>query len=77
MVENDVIELVSLRMLMNWKSDQYRRNSWIDIFARPWIADLVNYLFSIRSERFAGLLSVLYAEETPDQAAPDALPRRG
>jgi len=55
----------ALRALMKWKSDQYRRNGWADVFARPWITDLINYLFSIRSDHFAGLLSVLYAGETP------------
>jgi CelD/BcsL family acetyltransferase involved in cellulose biosynthesis len=58
-------DVSALRLLMSWKSDQYRRNGWIDVFARPWIADLVNYLFSICGDHFAGLLSVLYAGETP------------
>jgi CelD/BcsL family acetyltransferase involved in cellulose biosynthesis len=55
----------ALRLLMKWKSDQYRRNGWVDVFARSWIVDLVNCLFSMRSDRFAGLLSVLYAGGTP------------
>lgn len=55
----------ALHMLMRWKSDQYRRNGWVDLFARTWIVDLVNYLFNIRSDRFAALLSVLYSEEIP------------
>jgi CelD/BcsL family acetyltransferase involved in cellulose biosynthesis len=54
-----------LRELMSWKSDQYRRNGWVDVFARTWIADLVDCLFSIRSDRFAGLLSVLYTGGRP------------
>lgn len=62
-VDSDDISV--LRELMRWKSDQYRRNDWVDVFARPWIADLVNYLFSIRSDQFAGLLSVLYAGGKP------------
>ena len=54
-----------LRALLAWKSEQYRRNGWLDIFGRRWVADLVDYLFSIRSDRFGGMLSVLYAEGTP------------
>jgi CelD/BcsL family acetyltransferase involved in cellulose biosynthesis len=55
----------ALHMLMRWKSDQYRRNGWVDVFARTWIVDLINYLFSVRSGQFAALLSVLYREEMP------------
>ena len=61
----DCGDVSALRLLMSWKSHQYRRNGWIDVFARPWIVDLINYLFSIRSDRFDGLLSVLYAGEVP------------
>jgi CelD/BcsL family acetyltransferase involved in cellulose biosynthesis len=61
----DSRDAAGLRVLMAWKSDQYRRNGWIDIFDRPWIVDLVDYLFSTHSDRFGGLLSLLYAGETP------------
>jgi CelD/BcsL family acetyltransferase involved in cellulose biosynthesis len=54
-----------LRTLVRWKSDQYRRNGWSNIFDRPWVVDLIEYLFSTHSDRFGGLLSVLYAGETP------------
>jgi CelD/BcsL family acetyltransferase involved in cellulose biosynthesis len=54
-----------LRTLMRWKSDQYRRTGWIDVFARPWIVDIVDDLFSTRTDHFGGMLSVLYAGETP------------
>jgi CelD/BcsL family acetyltransferase involved in cellulose biosynthesis len=54
-----------LRALMSWKSLQYRRNGWPDVFDRAWIVDLVDYLFSIHSNRFSGLLSVLHAAGTP------------
>lgn len=54
-----------LRTLMAWKSEQYRRTGWIDFFDRPWIVDLVDDLFSTRTSHFGGLLSVLYAGETP------------
>jgi CelD/BcsL family acetyltransferase involved in cellulose biosynthesis len=57
-----------LRTLMAWKSEQYRRTGWIDFFDRPWIVDLVDDLFSTRTSHFGGLLSVLYAGQTPAAA---------
>jgi CelD/BcsL family acetyltransferase involved in cellulose biosynthesis len=56
--------MAGLRTLMGWKSDQYRRTGWSDRFARPWIVDFLDYLFSIRSDCFRGLLSLLYAGDT-------------
>jgi CelD/BcsL family acetyltransferase involved in cellulose biosynthesis len=61
----DSREAAGLRTLMDWKSGQYRRKGWIDLFARPWIVDLVDCLFSTRSDRLSGLLSFLYAGEVP------------
>jgi CelD/BcsL family acetyltransferase involved in cellulose biosynthesis len=61
----DSRNIAELRGLMNWKSDQYRRNGWSDILARPWVIDLVDYLFSTHSDYFSGLLSVLYAGQAP------------
>jgi CelD/BcsL family acetyltransferase involved in cellulose biosynthesis len=58
-------DMSALRMLLRWKSDQYHRNGWVDVFARRWVVDLINNLFSIRSDQFSGLLSVLHYEETP------------
>ena len=60
----DSRDMAGLRALMGWKSDQYRRNGWADVFDRPWIVDLVDYLFSTHSDQFGGLLSLLYAGET-------------
>ena len=51
--------------LMRWKSDQYHRTGWVDIFDRPWIIDVVDHLFSTHSDQFGGLLSVLYAGGAP------------
>ena len=61
--EVDSRDIGELRTLMRWKSEQYRRSGWIDYFDRPWLVDLVNDLFSTRSDQsgFGGLLSVLYA----------------
>ncbi|MEV0976743.1 GNAT family N-acetyltransferase [Streptomyces sp. NPDC049915] len=54
-----------LRTLMEWKSAQYHRTGLADRFARPWITQLVQQLFQTRSEPFAGILSVLYADGRP------------
>jgi len=59
----DSRDLAGLRALMGWKSDQYRRNRWIDVFGRPWIVDLADRLFSIHDDWFGGQLSLLYAGE--------------
>jgi CelD/BcsL family acetyltransferase involved in cellulose biosynthesis len=55
----------SLRTLMTWKSDQYRRTGRIDRFSQPWVVDLVGHLLQVRGNGFAGLLSFLYAGDTP------------
>jgi CelD/BcsL family acetyltransferase involved in cellulose biosynthesis len=61
----DSRDSTALRALMGWKSDQCRRNNWINLFDRPWVVDLLDYLFSSHSDWFSGLLSLLYAGETP------------
>jgi CelD/BcsL family acetyltransferase involved in cellulose biosynthesis len=61
----DSRNMAELRTLMSWKSLQYRRNGWPDVFDRAWIVDLVDYLFGIHSDRFSGLLSVLHAAGSP------------
>ncbi|MEU9569047.1 GNAT family N-acetyltransferase [Streptomyces massasporeus] len=54
-----------LRMLMDWKSAQYRRTGRSDRFSHPWIIALVERLFHTRTESLTGLLSVLYAGGRP------------
>jgi CelD/BcsL family acetyltransferase involved in cellulose biosynthesis len=61
----DSRDLAELRALMRWKSSQYHRSGWADIFDRPWIVDVVDYLFGTHGDQFGGLLSVLYAGGTP------------
>jgi CelD/BcsL family acetyltransferase involved in cellulose biosynthesis len=61
----DSRDLNELHTLMGWKSAQYRRNGWVDVFDRPWIAELMDHLFSTRTDHFGGLLSVLYAGRKP------------
>jgi CelD/BcsL family acetyltransferase involved in cellulose biosynthesis len=60
----DSRDTAELRALIGWKSAQYRRNGWVDVFSRPWITDLVHYLFTLNGDRFGGLLSLLYAGDT-------------
>ncbi|MGV9777923.1 GNAT family N-acetyltransferase [Streptosporangium sp. NPDC003464] len=55
----------TLRTVMNWKSDQYRRTGRVDRFAQPWIVRLAEELHSRRSDDFAGVLTMLYAGDTP------------
>lgn len=54
-----------LRTLMGWKSAQYRRTGRSDRFAHQWISGLVRQLFHTRSDSFAYILSVLYADGKP------------
>jgi CelD/BcsL family acetyltransferase involved in cellulose biosynthesis len=54
-----------LRTLIGWKSGQYRRTGRSDRFAHAWISHLAQQLYHTRSEPFAGLLSVLYADGKP------------
>lgn len=54
-----------LRVLMAWKSEQYRRTGRFDRFSRPWIVELLETLLATRSDHFGGLLSVLHAGEVP------------
>ncbi|MFE9021513.1 GNAT family N-acetyltransferase [Streptomyces sp. NPDC007808] len=62
---HDERDPAALRTLMAWKSAQYRRTGRSDRFAHEWITQLVEHLFHSRSEPFAGILSVLYADGKP------------
>ena len=58
-------DVSTLRMLMSWKSDQYRRTGRLDRFSEPWIIDLLDSLIATRANGLSGILSVLYAGEVP------------
>ncbi|MFB8759953.1 GNAT family N-acetyltransferase [Streptomyces nigra] len=62
---HDERDPAALRTLMSWKSAQYRRTGRSDRFAQEWITRLVEHLFHTRSDSFAGVLSVLYADGAP------------
>lgn len=50
-----------LRLLMRWKSEQYRRTGMVDRFAIRWNVALLERLHAERSDAFTGALSVLRA----------------
>ncbi|WP_338064339.1 GNAT family N-acetyltransferase [Thermoactinospora rubra] len=54
-----------LDLLLRWKSDQYRRTGRVDRFAQPWIVELTRQMHAERSPDFSGVLTMLYAGDTP------------
>jgi CelD/BcsL family acetyltransferase involved in cellulose biosynthesis len=63
--EFDARETEALELLVRWKSAQYLSMGGYDRFARPWIAGLVRDLFANRPAGCAGVLSMLWAGNTP------------
>jgi CelD/BcsL family acetyltransferase involved in cellulose biosynthesis len=53
----------ALAKVLSWKSQQYRKTGWRDLFALKWGRSLVESIQSKQSESFAGMLSLLYAGE--------------
>jgi CelD/BcsL family acetyltransferase involved in cellulose biosynthesis len=51
--------------LLAWKSEQYRRSQLTDLFAHPWIVDLLKQIRQTQTAALAGVLSVLYADDEP------------
>jgi CelD/BcsL family acetyltransferase involved in cellulose biosynthesis len=51
----------ALSTLMQWKLDRYRAHGYLDVFAIPWIRDLMRRVQKTRTDRFSGILSLLYA----------------
>jgi CelD/BcsL family acetyltransferase involved in cellulose biosynthesis len=50
-----------LAQVLAWKSQQYRRSGWKDIFATAWGRRLVERIHQLQTTGFAGILSLLYA----------------
>ena len=50
--------------LLAWKSEQYERTGFTDIFAFGWPVKLLNTIWEQRDPAFCGLLSSLYAGDT-------------
>lgn len=51
----------ALRQVLLWKSQQYYKTGWRDLFALKWGRALVERIHAVQSETFAGMLSLLYA----------------
>jgi CelD/BcsL family acetyltransferase involved in cellulose biosynthesis len=50
-----------LAQVLAWKSQQYRRSGWRDLFATGWGRALVEHIHATHTTAFAGMLSLLYA----------------
>jgi len=50
-----------LGKVLGWKSEQYLRTGWADLFATRWGRELVERIHSAHEAGFAGMLSLLYA----------------
>jgi len=61
----DVRDEDCLRLLMGWKSAQYRRTGRFDRFANRSIVRVVEYLMETRASGCSGTMSVLYAAGQP------------
>jgi CelD/BcsL family acetyltransferase involved in cellulose biosynthesis len=53
------------RSVLSWKSAQLARMKVADISARPWVLNTLNSIRTAYFPAFAGMLSVLYAGDTP------------
>jgi len=53
----------ALSKVLAWKSGQYQKTGWRDLFALKWGRSLVEQIHATQSESFAGMLSLLYAGE--------------
>ena len=50
-----------LSKVLAWKSQQYRRTGWRDLFATRWGRALVERIHATQTPNFGGMLSLLYA----------------
>jgi CelD/BcsL family acetyltransferase involved in cellulose biosynthesis len=51
----------ALQQVLSWKSQQYRRSGWKDLFAKTWGRALMERIHHTQGQAFAGMLSLLYA----------------
>lgn len=51
----------ALARVLDWKSEQYQRSGWSDLFGTRWGRGLVGRLQGLQSPAFGGVLSLLYA----------------
>ena len=50
-----------LEQLLAWKTEQFRRNRWRDLFSIPWVKQTIVGIHETQTPGFAGMLSALYA----------------
>ncbi|MEV0586674.1 GNAT family N-acetyltransferase [Nonomuraea sp. NPDC050310] len=60
-----ITDVEQLRVLLRWKSEQYRRTGRSDRFAKPWIVALVEDLLATQTPGFAGVLDLVYVAGVP------------
>jgi CelD/BcsL family acetyltransferase involved in cellulose biosynthesis len=58
-------DVSELRTLMAWKSAQYQRTGRLDRFGQRWIVELLDSLLTTQTAALTGVLSMLYAGDTP------------
>lgn len=51
----------ALRLLIDWKSQQYRRTAKLDVLGYPWVRSLLEKIAGHRSDDFSGMVSALRA----------------
>jgi len=50
-----------LAQVLAWKSEQYRRSGWDDLFSTAWGRGMIERIHAIQKPQFAGMLSLLFA----------------
>lgn len=55
------LDVNSLKTLMYWKSRQYSATRATDVFSFEWPVRLLEEIYSIKEQNFAGLMSTIYA----------------
>ena len=51
----------TLATLVKWKTEQFRRNGWRDLFSIPWVRSVIEQIHATQTFGFAGMLSTLHA----------------
>ena len=51
----------AIATLMRWKFDRYRTRGYFDIYAEPWIRQLLDRIHAKLTPQFGGVLSLLFA----------------
>ncbi len=54
-----------LEQLFAWKSAQYRESNLVDVLGFQWTRQLLAHIHAIQTDSFAGMLSVIFADDKP------------